>query len=71
MHGQEKKENWLLIKVKDDEARDAAGAAEFLKNEVSSITTRRSMDEIAVDAPAWPPRPMEKRQKRPARQSPT
>jgi bifunctional non-homologous end joining protein LigD len=52
MHGKEKKENWLLIKVKDDEARDAAGAAEFLKKEVSSVTTRRSMDEIAVDAPA-------------------
>jgi bifunctional non-homologous end joining protein LigD len=51
MHGEDKKENWLLIKAKDDEARDAAGAAEFLKDEVSSITTRRSMDEIAVDAP--------------------
>jgi bifunctional non-homologous end joining protein LigD len=50
MHGDEKHENWLLIKEKDAEAR--AGAANFLEDNASSITTGRSMDEIAVDAPS-------------------
>ena len=52
MHTDDKRENWLLIKAKDDESKDSAGAARFLENEVTSITTHRSMDEIAVDAPA-------------------
>jgi bifunctional non-homologous end joining protein LigD len=52
MHTNEKNENWLLIKSKDSHARDAAGAARLLEDENSSVSTRRSMDEIAVDAPA-------------------
>ncbi len=51
MRTDEKKENWLLMKVQDEESRDAAGAANFLEKEQTSITSRRSMDEIAVDAP--------------------
>ena len=52
MHTEDKKENWLLIKAHDDESLDSAGAAKFLKDEVTSVSTGRSMDEIAVDAPA-------------------
>jgi bifunctional non-homologous end joining protein LigD len=44
-----KKENWLLIKKKDDAARAAAA---FLETENTSISTGRSMDEIALGAPA-------------------
>jgi len=52
MHGDGKKENWLLIKKKDDYARTGDGAGRFLEQEASSVATRRSMDEIAVDAPS-------------------
>lgn len=47
MHGDQRKENWLLIKGKDGEARDNAQAAEFLDENAFSITTGRSMDAIA------------------------
>jgi bifunctional non-homologous end joining protein LigD len=50
MRGDEKKENWLLIKEKDHEALSNGAAGKFLKQEATSISTRRSMDEIAVDA---------------------
>src|SRR6266853_6922339 len=49
-----KKENWLLIKEKDGEARSEAEAVSFLEKESISIATHRTMEEIAVDAP--PPR---------------
>jgi bifunctional non-homologous end joining protein LigD len=52
MRGDGKKENWLLIKEKDDEALKNGAAETFLEKEAFSITTHRSMDEIAVDAPA-------------------
>jgi bifunctional non-homologous end joining protein LigD len=46
MRGDEKRENWLLIKEAD---RDAAPGAngEFLEGLASSVTTGRSMEEIA------------------------
>ena len=49
MRGDEKRENWLLIKEKDDEALSNGAAGNFLEQEATSISTRRSMDEIAVD----------------------
>jgi len=51
MHTDDKKENWLIIKEKDKDSVDSAGAASFLEKEISSITTHRSMEEIAVGAP--------------------
>ena len=51
MRGDEKKENWLLIKEKDHEALSNGAAGKFLEQEAISISTRRSMDEIAVAAP--------------------
>ncbi len=48
--GDGKKENWLLIKKKDEEALDSNGAVRFIGDENVSITTGRTMDEIAVDA---------------------
>ncbi len=51
--GDNKRENWLLIKGKDDQAAGGDdAAAKLLEKEVTSIATNRSMDEIAVDAPA-------------------
>jgi bifunctional non-homologous end joining protein LigD len=52
MHRDGKKENWLFIKAKDGEALDRAAAANFLESEITSVSTGRSMDEIAVDSPA-------------------
>jgi bifunctional non-homologous end joining protein LigD len=57
MHGREKKENWLLIKKKDKEARSDGAASDFLSRENVSVTTKRSMEEIATDAPAIEARP--------------
>ena len=51
MHGEEKKENWLLIKQQDHEALSNGAAGKFLEQEAMSISTSRSMDEIAVDLP--------------------
>ena len=39
-------ENWLLFKGRDEESREA-GAAELVDTELTSVTTGRSMDEIA------------------------
>jgi bifunctional non-homologous end joining protein LigD len=52
MRGAGKKENWLLIKKKDEYARTSDGAGQFLEQEASSVSTRRSMDEIAAGAPS-------------------
>ena len=46
-----KKENWLLIKKRDEAARSNGAASNFLAAENTSVTTKRSMDEIALDAP--------------------
>ena len=50
MRGQEKRENWLLIKERDDYARDVPDG--LTKGTARSITTGRTMAEIAKDAPA-------------------
>ncbi|MEZ5788297.1 MAG: DNA ligase D [Xanthobacteraceae bacterium] len=42
----EKRENWLLIKADDGEARTAADP-DLLKEQTLSVATRRTMDEIA------------------------
>lgn len=45
------KENWLLIKENDEEALNDGDAGKYLDRQAFSVTTRRTMDEIAVDAP--------------------
>ena len=47
MHGEGKKENWLLIKAKDAEARDNGDASGFLDDLAYSVKSGRSMDAIA------------------------
>ena len=47
-----KKENWLLIKKNDDAARPNGAGSKFLDTENLSVKTGRSMDEIALGAPA-------------------
>jgi bifunctional non-homologous end joining protein LigD len=42
---QEKHSNWLLIKERDDEVRE--GGKPLIETEVTSVTTGRTMDEIA------------------------
>ncbi|WP_138934062.1 DNA ligase D [Roseovarius arcticus] len=49
----EKRENWLLIKERDDYATDDADA--LTSDTELSIKTGRTMDEIATDAPARTP----------------
>lgn len=46
MRGDDKRENWLLIKEKDEEA-STEDNAEFLEERASSITTGRTMERIA------------------------
>ncbi|PVA05516.1 DNA ligase D [Thalassorhabdomicrobium marinisediminis] len=61
----EKRENWLLIKERD---AYVGGADDLTDNEVISVTTGRTMDEIAENAakkPAPDPRP-DRSRKRPA-----
>ena len=47
MRGDGKRENWLLVKENDDEARQNGTNEKFLKDLASSVKTGRSMDEIA------------------------
>src|SRR6187399_2293629 len=47
MHGDDKRENWLLIKAKDGEARDNGQAGGFLDDNAYSVATGRSMEAIA------------------------
>jgi len=54
MHGDAKKENWLLIKAKDVEARDNGQASGFLDDNAYSVTTGRSMEAIAAGEKAPP-----------------
>src|SRR5882724_11353230 len=51
MRGDGKRENWLLIKETDQDATRGANGA-FLEGLASSVTTGRSMEEIADAAPA-------------------
>ena len=48
MHGDAKKENWLLIKSRDEEARANGQAARFLDDLAYSVTSGRSMEAIAA-----------------------
>jgi bifunctional non-homologous end joining protein LigD len=48
MHSDAKKENWLLIKAKDAEARSNGEATGFLDDLAFSVTSGRSMDAIAA-----------------------
>jgi bifunctional non-homologous end joining protein LigD len=49
--GKEKRENWLLIKERDEEADDAD---RLLEENMTSVTTGRTMDEIATgDSAVW------------------
>ena len=48
MYGDAKKENWLLIKAKDAEARSNGDATGFLDDLAFSVTSGRSMDAIAA-----------------------
>jgi len=57
MHGDAKKENWLLIKSKDAEARVNGDAAGFLDENADSVTTGRSMNAIASGEKAKPRKP--------------
>jgi bifunctional non-homologous end joining protein LigD len=58
MHGDAKKENWLLIKAKDAEARANGEATSFLDDLAYSVTSGRSMDAIAAgEKPAARRRP--------------
>ena len=48
MRGDEKRENWLLIKAKDQAARASGGEKDFLEAQAFSVTSGRSMDAIAA-----------------------
>ncbi len=50
MRGDGKRENWLLVKENDTEARKNAANEKFLNDLASSVKTGRSMDEIAGGA---------------------
>ncbi len=50
MRGQGKRENWLLIKERDDYAKDVPDG--LTDGKALSVKTGRDMDEIAADAPA-------------------
>ncbi len=55
MRGDAKRENWLLVKENDLEARKNGANEQFLDNLASSVKTGRSMDDIArSNAPATP-----------------
>lgn len=47
MRGDGKRENWLLVKENDGEARQNGANEKFLNDLASSVKTGRSMDEIA------------------------
>jgi bifunctional non-homologous end joining protein LigD len=48
MRGDDKRENWLLVKEKDEVAVSDGTETDFLNQNAISITTGRTMDEIAV-----------------------
>ena len=54
MHGRprEKRENWLLIKADDEEARPA-GAPDILEEMPESVQTGRTIAEVENEAPGW------------------
>jgi len=48
----EKRENWLLIKAEDDEARPA-GAPDILEEQPDSVKTGRAIADVEGEAPGW------------------
>lgn len=48
----EKRQNWLLIKGKDDEARDAS-EPDILLEEPQSVVSGRTIDEVGEGDPVW------------------
>ncbi|MWD28575.1 DNA ligase D [Aquicoccus sp. SCR17] len=58
MRGKEKRENWLLIKERDDHAGRSADA--LLNRYKNSVTTGRTMRAIAADKPAETPKAHDK-----------
>ena len=67
MRGEGKRENWLLIKENDDEA-STENNEDFLEAQSSSVTTGRSMEDIAGNKPKKKTvkSPMKKTAKKPA-----
>jgi bifunctional non-homologous end joining protein LigD len=66
MHGDQKRENWLLIKKKDDEAKANGAASTFLEDLGFSVTSGRSMEAIAAgEAPAKKKRRPAQKKRRP------
>jgi len=49
----DKHENWLLIKEKDEKAKVGRAAEQFLDKNASSVKTHRSMEQIAEGDTAW------------------
>lgn len=63
----EKRENWLLIKVDDKEAKKGDGDYALTKH-ITSVTTMRSMDKIAKGTDVWHSNKTQKKEKaRPAK----
>src|ERR1700682_1028535 len=61
MRGDEKRENWLLIKENDEEASQDEANGDFLEALSSSVTSGRSMEEIASgEVPARKSKPTAK-----------
>jgi bifunctional non-homologous end joining protein LigD len=51
IRGEGKRENWLLIKARDEEARVERNGESWLDNETSSVKSGRSMEAIAEGKP--------------------
>ncbi len=64
MRGDGKRENWLLVKENDPEARKNGANGKFLDDLASSVKTGRSMDEIAGGEASRRPKPSRRRQAR-------
>jgi bifunctional non-homologous end joining protein LigD len=61
MRGDEKRENWLLIKENDEEASHDGASGDFLEGLSSSVKSGRSLDDIAAgEAPASKKKPTAK-----------
>lgn len=68
MHGKprEKRENWLLIKAEDEEARPP-GAPDILEEMPDSVKTGRAIAEVEGEAPGWSSKTGKIEKKKPAR----
>lgn len=64
----EKRENWLLIKERDDEAFDHGDI--LIEDATTSVRSGRTMEEIAEGADVWRSKPKAQRKKSAKRKSP-